>query len=55
MADRWLIWLEKDAHVLVIGEQLDFGGYVDIGMLADVVVENMEEVSEEVEILSNRI
>jgi len=40
LADRWLVWPAKDAHVIVIAERLDPGLVVDMEKFVDVVLEN---------------
>ncbi len=51
LADRWLVWPSKDAHVLVIAEQLEPGVTVDMDKFADVVLANVRKTSPDVKLL----
>jgi hypothetical protein len=51
LADRWIVWPEKDAHVLVIAERLDAGIEVDMDRFAEVVLGNARKGSPDLKVL----
>jgi hypothetical protein len=52
LADRWLVWPSKDAHVVVIAEKLDSGITVDMDRFAEVILGNVRKASPDVKVLS---
>jgi hypothetical protein len=52
LADRWLVWPEKDAHVLVIAERLEPGIVVDMGKFAEVVLGNARKSSRDLRVIN---
>jgi hypothetical protein len=54
LADRWLIWPDRDAHVLVIAEQLEPGLMVDLDKFAEVVLSNARESAPDLEVVGRQ-
>jgi len=54
LADRWLIWPEKDAHVLVIAERLEEDVEVDMDRFADVVLANARATAPDLKLLDRQ-
>jgi hypothetical protein len=52
LADRWIVWPEKDAHVLVIAEQVEPGLSVDMDRFAEVVLGNVRQASKDLKVLA---
>jgi hypothetical protein len=52
LADRWLVWPSRDAHVMVIVERLDPGLVVDMDRFADVVLGNARETAPDLRVIS---
>ncbi len=51
LADRWIVWPERDAHVLVIAEHLDASIEVDMDRFAEVVLGNARKGSPDLKVL----
>lgn len=51
LADRWIVWPAKDAHVLVIAEQVEPGLSVDMEKFAEVVLGNARQASKDLSVL----
>jgi hypothetical protein len=52
LADRWLVWPEKDAHVLVIAERLESGLVVDMNKFAEVVLGNARKSAHDLRVIN---
>jgi len=53
LADRWLVWPEKDAHVLVIAERLERPGLVvDMDKFAEVVLTNARKSAHDLRVIN---
>lgn len=52
LADLWLVWPEKDAHVLVIAERIEPGIRVDMDKFADVVLGNARRSARDLRVLA---
>jgi hypothetical protein len=46
LADRWVIRPDVDAHVMVVVEELDDGGYLDVNAYQNAVIENIKATSQ---------
>jgi hypothetical protein len=55
LADRWLVWPEKDAHVLVIAERLDVDGDVDMERFVEVVLANARGTAPDLKLLDRQM
>ena len=55
LADRWLVWPTKDAHVIVIAEKLEPGITVDMDKFAEVILGNVRKASPDVKLLAREV
>ena len=51
LADRWLVWPEKDAHVLVIVERLEPGLVIDMDKFAEAVLTNARRAASDLSVV----
>jgi hypothetical protein len=54
LADRWLVWPSKDAHVLVIAERIDPGIQVDMDKYAEVVLGGARKSAPDLKLVSRQ-
>jgi len=52
LADRWLVRPDRDAHVMVIAEEVPGVGPVDVDRFAEIVIENARKAAGQLEIVS---
>lgn len=52
LADRWIVWPEKDAHVLVIAERVEPGLSVDMERFAEVILGNARQASTDLKVVA---
>ena len=53
VADRWLVFPERDAHVMIIAEQLPGGQVADMDKFAEVVVQNARQAVQNLEVIES--
>jgi hypothetical protein len=53
VVDRWLVFPERDAHVMIIAEQLPGGQIADMDKFAEVVLQNARKAEQDLEVIES--